>query len=251
LSDPKVLSEKKLSSGRDTLMTEEQKALEGILATTSDIDERLERQKKADEKARQDARIEAVRLVKQREAQKLKDKQSSLVKGLVRDRKEHRSRSQSLERIVLPAEKRRVSKDLQDELFSPANAPTESPLFSNPSRVSSLDFVSPSPARPRVESRSSSLDFVGASPSPSPAPARPLVKKLTPTRTMSSETTIKITRKRPPKKEGDETTLRPSRSTTPRPPGSSLGRHPLRTGAFYETPLGEPGGAAEDTGLSL
>ena len=252
LSDPKVLSEKKLSSGRDTLMTEDQKAEEAeeaLLADFVDIDARIDGQtktdKKADKKAKQDARLEVDRLLKQNEAQKLKDKQSSLVKGVVRDRKEHRSRSQSLERILSPAETRRVSKDLQDELFSPANAPTESPLFSNPSRISSLDFVAPSPS-PQLPARSSSLDFVGAS----PARARPLLKKLTPARTMSSETTIKVRKKRPPKTEGEATPLRPSRSTSPRRTlGSSVGQHPLRT-AFYETPPGELGGA-EDTGLNL
>jgi hypothetical protein len=251
LSDPKVLSEKKLSSGRDTLMTEDQKseeAEEALLADFVDIDARIDGQTKGDKKAKQDARLAVDRLLKQREAQKLKDKQSSLIKGVVRDRKEHRSRSQSLERILSPDERIRVSKDL-DELFEPANAPTESPLFSNPSRISSLDFVSPSPARPRVQSRSSSLDFVGES----PARARPLVKKLTPTRTMSSETTIKV-RRRPPKKEGESTPVRLSRSTTPIPEGSALGLHPLRTAqpqAFYDTPLGEPGGAAEATGLRI
>jgi hypothetical protein len=272
LSDPKVLSEKKLSSKRDTLMTEDQKALEAVLATTSDIDARLERQKEVDkkvkqetsvtkmirnaeEKAKQDARIEADRLVKQREAQELKDKKSSLVKGAVRDRKEHQTRSESIERIISPAEKRRVSKDLEEELFGTmANAPTMSPLFSNPTRVSSLDFVvgaspSPAPARP---SRVSSLDVVAE------APAKPQVKRLAPL--LSESQTMKI-RRRPPRTEGGRTSQSVSRpDTSPsrpkpsqpnrssslnRPAGTPVGRHPLRTEAFYEPSLGEPGGAAE------
>ena len=206
LSDPKVLSEKKLSSGRDTLMTEDQKALEAVLATTSDIDERLKRQQKADKKAKQ-------------ESQESKDKKSAL-QELVKSRKDLRSiSSDSIER---------------DVLFAPANAPTESPLFSNPARISSLDFVTPSPS-----------------------PARPQVKKLNSVPEPETET-IKIRKRRPPKKEGGANPLKPSRSTSPRrsesvtigrPEGSSLGRHPLRT-AFYETPPGELGGA-EDTGLNL
>ena len=207
LSDPKVLSEKKLSSGRDTLMTEDQKALEAVLATTSDIDERLNRQKKADKKAKQ-------------ESQESKDKKSAL-QELVKSRKDLRSiSSDSIER---------------DVLFAPANAPTESPLFSNPARISSLDFVTPSPS-----------------------PARPQVKKLNPVPEPETET-IKIRRKgRPPKKEGGTNPVKPSRSTSPRrsesvtigrPEGTSLGRHPLRT-AFYDTPSGELGGA-EDAGRSL
>ena len=202
LSDPKVLSEKKLSSGRDTLMTEDQKALEAVLATTSDIDERLKRQKKADKKAKQ-------------ESQESKDKKAAL-QELVKARKDLRSiSSDSIER---------------DVLFAPANAPTESPLFSNPARISSLDFVAPSPS-----------------------PARPQVKKLNSVPEPETET-IKVRKRRPPKKEGGANPVKPSRSTSPRrsesvtigrPLGTPVGRHPLRT-AFYDTP--PPETAAEDAG---
>tara|TARA_R110002126_G_scaffold160128_3_gene307661 strand:- start:723 stop:1739 length:1017 start_codon:yes stop_codon:yes gene_type:complete len=86
-------------------------------------------------------------------------------------------------------------------------------------------------------------------PPPPPIPPPPLSKlNLNP---VPEPETIKIIRKRAPKKEGGESPLRPSRSTSPRRPlGMPVGQPPLRT-AFYETPLGEPGGAAEDTGLSL
>ena len=132
LSSPLELAEKKLSSGRNTLITEDQKTAQTVLSLASDAEAMLERQKKADEIFKQnEARLEAEAILKAKAKQELKDKQQALLKGVIESRRDVSMGRREIESMKSPTQLVRESKDLSDELFGkPANAPTQSPLVS-------------------------------------------------------------------------------------------------------------------------
>lgn len=145
LSSLLELEEKKLSSGRNTLITEDQKTTQSVLSFANAEDKLMERQKKAEEKFKQDEdRFDAEANLKSKSRQELKDKQQALLKGAIESRRDASMGRREISSILSPEEQVRASRDLSEkiltedekrsaftelnELFQPAYAPTQSPL---------------------------------------------------------------------------------------------------------------------------
>jgi hypothetical protein len=278
LSSPLELAEKKLSSGRDTLITEDQKTAQTVLSLASDAEAMMERQKKADEIFRQnEARFEAEAELKSKAKQELKDKQQALLQGAIQSRRDVSMGRREIESMKSPAQLVRESQDLSDELFGkPLNAPTQSPLVprlaareERDSRIS-LDLAEAPPTNtrpaptPRLKVRAQDLKYGEATKTTKYTRRRPSDKSPPPVRRdvdimprRLSETDIAIAKPSPaftaaPVKPPTRSPKAQAPTRSPKayqPLGTPVGRHPLR-GAFYETQLGEQGGA-EDIGLSL
>lgn len=266
------LLKKKLSSGRDKLMTADEKTVEAKLSTAVDAETMLERQEEADKKFKQnEARLEAEAILKATARKTLKDKQQTLLEGAIQSRRDASEGRREIESIKSPAEKARESRDLAEELFG-AFGPSPAQRLERDSRVS-LDLAEAPPTaptevfakpkirksrlrpgskpvdvsmRPRVPSEG---DIAIAKPSPSSASR---VQSRVNALQSSIETAVaagggqNMFRPSGHRMEPQDVSTPINKPVSPRPLGTPIGRHPLRGAAFYEPSLGDQGGAADD-----